>query len=516
MVVLFMVLKDDTINQTMLVPMDLRNLIPGDHPCYFIKNVVDQIDCSEANKEFRDKPGEPAYPREMLLRLVLMSVFDGGLSSREIERRTRTDIAYMYLAGMQKPVYRTILRFKLDYPDLIDEAFKTTLKIAKEEDLIKIHHLSLDGTKIKAKTSMKNITNEQQLKIMKEHLEESIKLDQEEDSELGEESGNSVPESLTNKEKFQKTVEKINNSSENDIDQDKLRASSKNLLKQAEENPEKIYKKIETIEEKLNESEKDVISINDPDSRLMVNKKGKWEYDYNGQIAVDSHKGIIVASYITNNPTDHYELIPLMEQVQSNLAGIYDEMPVNYQVSADNGYSTDENTDYLDKHGLDGYIASRKLSRKEKNRNLSEKPFSKDNFNYNYEMMTYICPLGQPLYKKSEYQYKNKTRITHWTKECKNCPVQEYCSKTQRYRTISDYGNISKIKMQRKMETTEAQKIYKIRSKTAELPFAHIKQNMHLTEFTTTGLKQVNTEFKLYTIGHNLKRIYNEINNKNN
>ena len=58
-------------------------------------------------------------------------VFDGGLSSREIERRTRTDIAYMYLAGMQKPVYRTILRFKLDYPDLIDEAFKTTLKIAK-------------------------------------------------------------------------------------------------------------------------------------------------------------------------------------------------------------------------------------------------------------------------------------------------------------------------------------------------------------------------------------------------
>ena len=309
----------------------------------------------------------------MLLRLVLMSVFDGGLSSHEIERRTRTDIAYMYLAGMQKPVYRTILRFKLDYPDLIDEAFKTTLKIAKEEDLIKIHHLSLDGTKIKAKTSMKNITNEQQLKIMKEHLEESIKLDQEEDLELGEESGNSVPESLTNKEKFQKTVEKINNSSENDIDQDKLRASSKNLLKQAEENPEKIYKKLETIEEKLNESEKDVISINDPDSRLMVNKKGKWEYDYNGQIAVDSHKGIIIASYITNNPTDHYELVPLMEQVQSNLSRIYDELPVNYQVSADNGYSTDENIEYLDKHGIDGYIASRKLSRKEKKREIYPK-----------------------------------------------------------------------------------------------------------------------------------------------
>ena len=131
-----MVLKDDNINQSMLVPLDLRNLIPKDHPCYFIKNVVDLIDCSKANQEFRGTPGEFAYPRELLLRLILMSVFDGGLSSREIERKTRTDIAYMYLAAMEKPSYRTIARFKVEYSDLIDEAFKTTIKIAKDNDLI--------------------------------------------------------------------------------------------------------------------------------------------------------------------------------------------------------------------------------------------------------------------------------------------------------------------------------------------------------------------------------------------
>lgn len=62
-----------------------------------------------------------------------------------------------------------------------------------------------------------------------------------------------------------------------------------------------------------------------------------------------------------------------------------------------------------------------------------------------------------------------------------------------------------------KMETDWAQKIYKKRSKTAELPFAHIKHNMKLQEFTTTGIENTNTEFKLYAIGHNLKRIYNEI-----
>ena len=449
-VVLFMVLRDDTINQTMLVPMDLRNLIPEDHPCYFIKNVVDQIDCSQANRVFADKPGEFAYLRELLLRLILMSVFDGGLSSREIERKTRTDIAYMYLAGMQHPSYRTIARFKVDYPDLIDESFKTTIKIAKEEDLVKIHHVSLDGTKIKAKTSMNKLTNEQQLKIMKQHLKESIELDEEEDMELGEESG------------------------------------------------------------------KDVISINDSDACFMKNKKGKWEFDYNGQIAVDDYKGIILASYITNNSTDYYELIPLMEQVQSNLSEIYDETPVNYQVSADNGYSTDMNTEYLEQNGFDGYISSRKLSREQKKYNLSDKPFAKDNFFYDNEMMTYIRPLGQPLYKISEYTYKNKSRISHWTKECKTCPMQLFCSKGNRCRVIQDYKIPSKIRMQRKMETPEAKERYKIRSKTAERPFAHLKQNMHLTEFRTTGLQEVNTELKLYTIGHNLKRIYNEIRRKNN
>ena len=109
LIVLFMVLRDDTINQTMLVHIDLMKLIPKYYPGYFIKNVVDQIDCSEANRVFVDSPGEFAYPRELLFRLILMSVFDGRLSSREIERRTQTGIGYMYLAGMQHPSYCTIL-----------------------------------------------------------------------------------------------------------------------------------------------------------------------------------------------------------------------------------------------------------------------------------------------------------------------------------------------------------------------------------------------------------------------
>lgn len=79
------------------MPIDLRNLIPKDNQCYFIKNVVNQIDCSEANHPFIDSPGEATYPHEMLFRLVLMSIFYGGLYSREIERKQElTSVTYIW------------------------------------------------------------------------------------------------------------------------------------------------------------------------------------------------------------------------------------------------------------------------------------------------------------------------------------------------------------------------------------------------------------------------------------
>lgn len=88
-------------------------------------------------------------------------------------------------------------------------------------------------------------------------------------------------------------------------------------------------------------------------------------------------------------------------------------MPSNFQASADNGYSTDANTEYLEENGLYGYISSRKLSRETKKYNTPEKFFAKDNITYDNEIKTYICPLGQPLYKISEYTYDNKSRISH-------------------------------------------------------------------------------------------------------
>ena len=64
---------------------------------------------------------------------------------------------------------------------------------------------------------------------------------------MEDEFGNSIPKSLTDKEKFKETVKEIEEFSI-DRNKDKLRFSSLNLLKQAKENPDDILKKLNELE----------------------------------------------------------------------------------------------------------------------------------------------------------------------------------------------------------------------------------------------------------------------------
>ena len=68
---------------------------------------------------------------------------------------------------------------------------------------------------------------------------------------------------------------------------------------------------------------------------MMINKKGRWEFCYNYQIAVDAESGIIVSTALTQNPTDFNELQPQIGNLESNLG----PLASGTQILADNGYS---------------------------------------------------------------------------------------------------------------------------------------------------------------------------------
>ena len=86
------------------------------------------------------------------------------------------------------------------------------------------------------------------------------------------------------------------------------------------------------------------------------------------QIGLDEYKEIIASSSLTQNPTDVFKLIPQIEQIKETFV----DLTHNTQISADNGYSTNENMDYLLENQLEGWISTRKLSRKLKKKSIKE------------------------------------------------------------------------------------------------------------------------------------------------
>ncbi len=508
-----MVLREDRIGQTWLVPKRLTDFIPENHIAYFIANLVEELDFKDIDRKYMYTRGKAAYSRRMLLRLVIMASVDGIFSSRQIAKHAEENMVYMYLSGMDKPDFRTICRFKIECTEQIEKAFKMTVNVAKNTGLVKLKHIAIDGTKIKANASSTNLINEEEIKTIREILKKGIQTDEEENKIYGDKRGDEIPKELTSRKKVQEIIQKIRKENNDTPNENNLRKSSYNLLKQAiisEKCEKKVSRKLDLAEEQLKKTPQKTVSLTDPESRWMKNKKNRMEFSYNMQIAVDHDSGIILASSITQDPTDHHQLIPQIEQITETLGPLSEDT----KFSADNGYYTRKNLEYLEENGLDGYIPNRKQVYETKKSLKKAKPFSKHNFIYDYADDLYICPNNKKLSYKKTYKYNDVQMRQYYCSDCLKCHYQLKCAGKDRVRVITDYGNDLTKKMALKMETREGKQEFAKRKQTVEWPFGNIKENLKFTEFYTRGIQQIKTEKNLLSISHNIKRIHNQIQNK--
>jgi hypothetical protein len=297
--------------------------------------------------------------------------------------------------------------------------------------------------------------------------------------------------------------------------ENKLRKTTSKLLEQASHSPEQkklVLKKLEHAENELEKTKQKTISLTDHESRSMMNKKNRMELSYNMQIAVDYDSGIILANSVTQDPTDHYQLIPQIEHTIDTIGPLPDEIAIN----ADNGYFTKTNLQYLDINELDGYIPNRKQAHESKKHFKTYKPFSKHNFIYNYEKDFYLCPNNEKLEYKKTYQYNNIHMRQYYTNKCLNCTNQLECTGKNRVRIITDYGDVLSKRMALKMETEKGKIEFAKRKMTVEWPFGNIKENLKYTEYLTRGIPQTQTENNLISISHNIKRIHKHQTQPNN
>jgi len=142
-------------DQQLLLPPDLRRWLPEGHLALFVLDVVKQLDLSEimAVYERGDGRGQPPYHPLMMVTLLVYAYCTGKPSSRRIERATYEEVAYRVMAGDQHPDHDSIAAFRQRHLPALARLFVQVLELCEAAGLVKLGHVALDGSKVKANAS---------------------------------------------------------------------------------------------------------------------------------------------------------------------------------------------------------------------------------------------------------------------------------------------------------------------------------------------------------------------------
>ena len=363
----------DTVNQTLLFPPSLHDWLPAGHLARFLVDVVSALDLSPIYKSYEEKDGrgQAAYAPEMMIRLLLYGYATGVYSSRKIQRRTYEEVAFRYLSGDQHPDHATIAEFRKRHLDALSGLFTQALLLCAEAGLVKLGHVAIDGTKIKANASKHKAMSYKRMNETEARLKQEIdgllagaeKIDAAEDAQLGKDrQGDELPDELQRREsrlkKIQEAKAALEKAAREQAEQE--RSETEQKLAEREEEEQRTGRKKRGRKPKLPDPEQarpdDTAQRNfvDPESRIMPDggNKGSFVQGYNAQIAVDSESQVIVAAEVTQETNDKKQLLPMIAQIVTNL----DQKPE--KISADTGYFSEANVTDESVKDVDLYVAT--------------------------------------------------------------------------------------------------------------------------------------------------------------
>ena len=343
--------RDYQPDQLLLLPPDLRDWLPEDHLANFISDVVDTLDLSEIIDSYDNSAGgqAPFHPR-MMVKLLFYAYCVGVPSSRRIEQSSYDVVPFRILSTDQHPDHDTIAEFRKRHLAALSGIFLQVLRLCEKAGLVKLGHVALDGTKIKANASKHKAMSygrmEQKARELQEEVErllaEAEATDAAEDVRYGRgKRGNELPEELRfRKRRLAKILAAKRALEEEARAQVRVAAggASGDGVAVAEVRPKPSAQR----------------NFTDPDSRIMRDGASKaFEQSYNCQLAVDGECQVIVACAVTQEENDKRQVEPMVERMRSNLGGRRPK-----RMTMDNGYYTDGNVAYLEGEGIDGYIAT--------------------------------------------------------------------------------------------------------------------------------------------------------------
>lgn len=348
--------------QVYLLPPRIDEWLPEGHLAYFIRDVVQQLDLRAIyEKVGGEEGGRPAYDPRMMVGLLLYAYSVGTVSSRKIERGTYESVPFRVLAADQHPDHDTIASFRKRHLQALAELFKQVLRMCQKAGLVKLGHVALDSTKVRANASKhKAMSYERMLKSEKELEVEIAQLlkraqaqDQAEDGDDGG-AGDDLPSELRFKRSRLARIRDAKEALEREARERAQEAAAEKG--RGEGGPGKGGKEpLEAMPEAKAQR-----NFTDGDSRIMLDNSTKsFQQCYNCQAAVDEKAQVIVAAEVTQEANDKHQLEVMSQQIKNNNGG---RMP--RALSADNGYFTSEHIEAVEKK-TDLYVATGKVKKGE-------------------------------------------------------------------------------------------------------------------------------------------------------
>ena len=455
-------------DQMLVFPLCPEDWVPADHPARFIRDFVDSLDLSG----FRDgwsasEVGRPHYGAELLLSVWLYGYLNGIRSTRKLERACREQMGLIWLTGRHEPDHNSLWRFLRVNREAIRTIFKQSVQVAARAKLVGLVLHAVDGTKIMAASSRRRMWHREDLEKLLEKIDESIDevVDQIESAQRTEAGEYHLPQELQ--------------------DPAQRKAVIRDCLRE------------------LDKAKRDHIQPLEPDARLMKHAR-TTELSYNGQVVVDEHSGMIVASEVVTDENDLGQLVPMVEQVVENLGA-----PAQETVG-DGGYASAEQFALADREGYE-VLTSPGSTERPARRGDASGVYHASAFTYDSEHDNCICPHGERLtYERTKASRRKKHMVrVYRCRSFRTCPFAGQCSRDGRGRSV-EIGPYHAALLKQRRKRQEPMKAAQLRARTwiVEPVFGWIKRNLDFRRWTVFGLESVRTQWALICTTINLKKLY--------
>ncbi|WP_413431287.1 transposase [Crateriforma spongiae] len=284
--------------QVDFLPRAIDEMVPRDHRCRIVWRFVESLDLEpfyETIQVTDSKAGRSSIAPEILISLWLMATLDGISSAREINRRCKTDLIYMWICGGVSVNYHTISDFRCDHVEKLNDILTSSVASLIKQGFVTLAEIGQDGMRVRAAAGSSSFRRKPTLDELHKHAKAHVEALEEERRRQDESNDDDDdPPSRTRREAAA----------------DRAAREREQRIARAIEESEKLRDK------KRKDKEKVRTSTTDPDARRMKMGDGGTRPAVNVQFASDSDARVIVGVEVSGDGTDGGKLPPMLDQIE--------------------------------------------------------------------------------------------------------------------------------------------------------------------------------------------------------